>query len=74
MVILKSIKKTNDYISADYYPEGNGMKGYMKIRLKDGEVIEHKISSRFAASHVRTELRRLAKMDNPPTEKTVLWY
>ena len=56
MVILKNIKKTNNMISADYYPEGKEPKGFMRIE------------------DVRNELRRLAKMENPPTEKTVLWY
>ena len=41
MVILKNIKKTNDTISADYYPEGKEPKGFMKMKLKDEEIIEH---------------------------------
>ena len=72
MVILKNIKKTNNMISADYYPEGKEPKGFM--RIEDGKVIEHEIASSFAAPHVRNELKRLARMDNPPVEKTVLWY
>ena len=72
MVILKNIKKTNNMISADYYPEGKGPKGFM--RIEDGKVTEHENASSFAAPHVRNELRRLAKMENPPTEKTVVWY
>ena len=74
MVILKNIKKTRDTISADYYPEGRKPKGYMEINLKNGVVIEHDNASSFAAPHVRLELKRLAERDNPPTEKTVLWY
>lgn len=74
MVILKNIKKTSDTISADYYPEGRKPKGYMEINLKNGVVIGHDNASSFAASHVRRELKRLAERDNPPTEKTVLWY
>ena len=72
MVILKNIKKTNNMISADYYPEGKEPKGFM--RIEDGKVIEHENASSFAAPHVRNELKRLARMDNPPVEKTVLWY
>ena len=70
MVILKNIKKTNNMISADYYPEGKEPKGFM--RIEDGKVIEHENASSFAAPHVRNELKRLARMDNPPVEKTVL--
>lgn len=72
MVILKNIKKTNNMISADYYPEGKEPKGFM--RIEDGKVVEHENASSFAAPHVRNELKRLAKRENPPTEKTVLWY
>jgi hypothetical protein len=74
MVILKNIKKTNDNISADYFPEGKEPKGFMKMDLTNEEIIEHDNTSSFAASHVWKELRRLAKLDHPPKEKTVLWY
>ena len=40
MVILKNIKRTEDNISADYYPEGKGLKGFMKMRLSDQKIIE----------------------------------
>ena len=43
----------------------------MKIRIPDGEIVEHENASMFAAPHVRRELKRIAKMDNPPKEKTV---
>ena len=72
MVILKNIKKTGNTISAEYFPEGKEPKGFMKI--EGGNVTEHEIASSFAAPHVRNELKRLVKMDNPPAEKTVLWY
>ena len=74
MVILKNIRKTSNNISAEYYPEGKTPKGFMKLRLADGEVLEHDMASIFAAPHVRYEMKRLAKLDNPPKEKTVLWY
>lgn len=41
----------------------------MKIRIPDGEIVEHENTSMFAAPHVRRELKRIAKMDNPPKEK-----
>ena len=74
MVLLKNINKTEIDISADYYPEGKEPKGFMKMRLADDTVVEHENASTFAAVHVRYELRRLAKTDNPPKEKTVFWY
>lgn len=74
MTVLKNIRKTADSISADYYPEGKDPKGFMKIRLSDGEIMEHENVCSISAPHVLYELRRLAKRDNPPIEKTVLWY
>jgi len=75
MVILKNIVKTVSSISADYYPEGKTPKGFMKLSLPDNEIIEHVGNEcSMAPAHVRLELLRLAKLDNPPIEKTVLWY
>lgn len=74
MVILKNIKKVNDSISTNYYPEGKEPKGFIKIRISDGEVMEHENANMFAAPHVKRELKRIAKMENPPEEKTVIWY
>ena len=70
MVILKNIKKVSDSISTNYYPEGKEPAGF----IPDGEIVEHENASMFAAPHVRRELKRIAKMDNPPKEKTVIWY
>ena len=73
MVILKNIKKTQNDISADYYIKGTGPKGFMKVRISDGEIVEHE-NGGYGSSHVMNELIRLGKMGNSPTEKTVLWY
>ena len=51
MVILRNIKKTDNSISTDYYPEGEKLKGFMKIRIKDGEILEHDNASSFSAAH-----------------------
>lgn len=73
MVILKNINRADTDISADYYIEGQGPKGFMRMRLSDSEVIEHE-NAGYGSSHVRRELKRLARMENLPAEKTVLWY
>lgn len=74
MVILKNIRKTQNDISADYYPEGESPKGFMRIRLSDGEVVEHNRAGMMAPAHVRYELARLSVSEDIPVEKTVLWY
>lgn len=73
MVILKNIRKTNCAISADYYIEGRKPKGFMKVRISDGEVLEHK-NAGYGSAHVKYELLRLAPLDYLPEEKTVFWY
>lgn len=75
MVILKNIIKTETEISTEYFPEGKEPKGFLKMRLSDNKIIEHdEVRHSMAPSHVRRELVRLAEMDDPPKEKTVLWY
>lgn len=74
MVVLKNIKKMENSISTDYYPEGKEPKGFMKMRISDEEVVEHEMACMISAPHVKYELRRLAKLDNLPIEKKVLWY
>mgnify|MGYP003193497932 CR=1 FL=1 len=64
MVILKNIRKTAKAISADYYIEGREPKGFMKISILDGEILEHK-SAGYGA---------VAKLENLPEEKMVFWY
>lgn len=74
MVTLKNVTKTKDSISADYYPEGVNKRSHMELSIAEGEIINHENADDFSAAHVLYELRRLAKMENPPAEKTVLWY
>lgn len=74
MVILKKIQKTGNSISADYYPDGEDVKGFMKISIEDGTILEHHNVSSFSASHVLRELKRLAGLEHPPKERRVLWY
>ncbi len=73
MVTLKNITKTENDISADYYIEGNLAKGFIRINVLNGKVMEHE-NAGYGSSHAIRELERLAPLDNPPTEKTVLWY
>lgn len=78
MIVLKNIKKDEHSIEADYYPEGVGARGYVKISLPDGEYLEVIPSPEYPNSsdpaHARYELLRLAELETLPKEKTVLWY
>ena len=79
MIVLKNIKKNDHSIEADFYPEGVGSRGFVKISLPDGDFIEKIPSADYpgsgsAFSHAQDELLRIAKLDKIPKEKTVLWY
>ena len=75
MLVLKNIRKTNNVIEANYYLEGTD-KGYMKIRLSDGVILEHQKPNAVAygSSHAQKELLRISKLSAVPNEKTVIWY
>ena len=73
MILLKNIRKMKDSISADYYLEGKDPRSFMKIRISDGMITEHE-NPKYGYSHAKNELERLAELENPPTERTVLWY
>ena len=48
----------------------------MEMRLSDKKIIRHEKTEGivYGLSHVQYELERLAKLDNPPSEKKVIWY
>lgn len=74
MTVLKNISKVDNTIEAEYYPENMDKKGFMKIDMITGKVIEHISASSISASHVKRELKRLSTLENIPTEKTLIWY
>lgn len=55
MVTLKNIKKTKDDISADYYIESNSAKGFIRINMSDGKIMELK-NIGYGYSHAIREL------------------
>ena len=50
--------------------------GFMKMSIPNKKIIEHKkaVDCSTAPVHAMYELRRMADRENPPKEKTVLWY
>lgn len=78
MVVLRAIKRSQNKIEADYYPENREACGHIVIRLPDGERLENTPAPGYehttSASHAQTELLRLAKLEKLPQEKYVLWY
>ncbi|MEG1336558.1 MAG: hypothetical protein RSC99_09110 [Clostridiales bacterium] len=79
MIKLINIKRNDKFIEAEYLPENSKEKGYIKIELESGEVIESKRSpyedeyyEHF--SQAKRELKRLAKEKELPKESLVMWY
>ena len=76
MVILKNIKRNDISISCDYYLEGQEPKGFIEIRLSDGEVTRHDKAHdvAYGSSHVIRKLRELRTVEKLPKERTIFWY
>ncbi len=78
MVVLRAIKRNQNKIEADYYPENRNAYGHISIDLSNGKRLEHipapDCFHEMYGSHAETELLRLAKLEKLPQEKFVLWY
>lgn len=79
MLILKRIKRNDDYIEAYYTPEDSNEEGYIKIRLSDEEVVDKKLTSYDNVlapyfSMARNKLWDILKDTDIPTEMKVMWY
>lgn len=77
MITLKRIKRENNIIEADYYPEDSKECGYFKLNTDNGNILEFKSAEGYGkvtASHAKRELLRIAKLESLPEEKTIMWY
>lgn len=79
MLRLKEIKRNNSIISAYYDPEDSGELGYVEVSVKTGEEVKVEPSHfegtiRTYMRHAISALSQMAKMENLPEEKTVMWY
>lgn len=75
MVTLTNIKIENGYISADYQTCGIDEIGYLRIRIEDGEVVEH-VDVGYGSGHAIRRLWEFAKSGNDtiPDELITMWY
>lgn len=79
MVLLKNIKKINQIISCEYYPEGKCEKGVLKIDTNNNEVIELERSLEdedidMYIRHAKLKLIELAGKKKIPEEYCCAWY
>ena len=79
MVRLVNIKRTSEFIETEYIPEDSNEKGYVKMRLNDGEVVERKLTSleRYTHCyfiHTCNCLEEIKDDENLPEQRLVMWY
>lgn len=79
MLKLINILKTDNFIKADYLPEGGDEIGHIKIDTSSNVMVESKETSFDTPfptylSHAKRALEDLAKKESIPTEKLVMWY
>lgn len=78
MLQLKNIKKENDIIQANYYPEDSNECGFVKMDCISHEVIERKLTSfdsviEAYAFHAEKALKWVADLKPIPKEQLVMW-
>lgn len=79
MLLLKRIKRNDEYIEAYYTPEDSNEEGYIKIRLSDDEVVAKQVTSYDGIIETyfimaRNKLWDILKDTTIPTETKVMWY
>ncbi len=78
MIIFKNITRTDEYIEADYYPEGKEAFGHIKLDMNDDGVLEKIIAESDKYESYFTKARfwlRDHKRDEPLRETNMMmWY
>ncbi len=73
MIQLENIKRTADYIEADYNLGYDEKHGVIRLKISDGK-IERAGDYGYGISHAESALKELAKKESVPSEYTVCWY
>lgn len=79
MLKLINIKKHDPFIEANYIPEASEELGYIKVDIKNREIIEAVTTSydktlKIYQGHARSALLKLAKKEVLPEKYPVAWY
>ena len=80
MLELQNIKSNENYIQADYVPEGSNEKGFVKVDTASGDIVESTTTTYDGRLngylfHAKKALIRLAESKNGLPEKyMVMWY
>jgi len=79
MIKLKNIKRTENIISCDYYPEGSNLRGYVSVNVENGGYVslcysEYEHGKKTYAGKTRNKLLELAEKKDLPEEYVSMWY
>ncbi len=78
MIIFKNINRTDEYIEADYYPEGEDSFGHIKLDMNDDSILEKVIAKADKSERYFSMARfwlRDHKRDEPLHETNMMmWY
>lgn len=78
MVVLRNIKRNDNLIEADYFPENDNAKGHISVDTVKNEIIDLIKAKGYEHSsaplHAKNELLKLSAVEKLPQERTVMWY
>ena len=79
MLQLRNIRRNDNTIQANYYPEDREECGFVAVDCKTGDIINSTITPSdgelgMYCYHAAYALERLAKQENFPETQRVLWY
>lgn len=82
MIKLINIKRSDNFIEADYLPEDSKERGYVKVDTQTKEIIESRHSKyeepyeKYSECRIMAArgLRELIEAKTIPEEKIIMWY
>ena len=79
MLTLTNIKRTNEYIEANYIPEHSDEQGFVRVDLKTEDIIESVKTSYdevmdWYLGHARYRLAKIVDWEEYPEKLVVMWY
>lgn len=77
MLRLLNVKIQNDIAQAEYTPEEETQRGFIRVDLKTQQVLEQTDVPGYEImhpAHARTALIRMASEGDKRTERLVMWY
>ncbi len=79
MVTLKNIRRNNDIIECDFYPEDSTLPGHMIVNLDSGDITSVSLPEGYENTfsytvHAHNGLVELSKKEKLPEQWLVMWY